>query len=217
MAIKKPIAKKPATAKDALKNLTVPVLRAKAKRAGIKLSRMDGSSKTKGQLVLALDKLPKKAPAKRKPAKAQTGTSSALYDKRRPALAPGKRISASGNKYTERRANRSDMNRKQMLGHTLKSYEDMEYSKQLAETIISDYLNYNPNADIFDSFNEVIDNYAIYYQDQMKVVSDLQYFDWKNNELGIEVTNIGQVAYLALSELWPDVERIIKKTWKKPK
>ena len=60
--------------------------------------------------------------------------------------------------------------------------------------------------DFGDAFNEVIDSYAIYYTDQLDVIRDLQYYDWRNNDLGIDVTNIGQVAYLALNELYGDVE-----------
>jgi hypothetical protein len=112
-----------ATKKDALKKLTVPTLRAKAKRAGIKLSKTDGSQKTKAQLVLALDKVPtpKKKVATRKPgpgrkpaSTTQVGTSNTRRDKLKQALAPGKRVSKTGRTYYERRANRSDKG--QLLG-----------------------------------------------------------------------------------------------------
>lgn len=56
----------------------------------------------------------KKAPAKKVAAKKatrayQTGSSNKLYDSRKKAQGPGKRVSASGNVYYERRKNRSDM------------------------------------------------------------------------------------------------------------
>jgi hypothetical protein len=118
MAVKKTTTRKAtpkkavATKKDALKKLTVPNLREKAKRAGIKLSKTDGSQKTKAQLVLALDKVPtprKKATTRRKPATGQTGTSNKRFDMLKRALKPGRRISKTGRPYTERRANRSDV------------------------------------------------------------------------------------------------------------
>jgi hypothetical protein len=111
MAVKKTTTRKATPKKDALKKLTVPALREKAKRAGIKLSKTDGSQKTKAQLVLALDKVPtpkKKTTTRRKPATGQTGASNKLFDKRKQALAPGKRVSKTGRTYYERRANRSD-------------------------------------------------------------------------------------------------------------
>lgn len=123
MPVKKTTPKAAATKKDALKKLTVPALRAKAKRAGIKLSKTDGSQKTKAQLVLALDKVPapKKKPATRKPgpgrkpaSATQVGTSNTRRDKLKQALAPGKRVSKNGRTYYERRANRSDKG--QLLG-----------------------------------------------------------------------------------------------------
>ena len=43
-----------------------------------------------------------------KPTSRQTGTSNKVKDVKRKALAPGKRKSATGKSYTERRANRSD-------------------------------------------------------------------------------------------------------------
>ena len=121
MPIKKTLPKAAATKKDALKKLTVPALRAKAKRAGIRLSKTDGSQKTKAQLVLALDKVPapkKKATTRRKlvdPYKPLiTGPTDKFKDIKREALKPGKRVSKTGRVYYERRANRSDVS--QFLG-----------------------------------------------------------------------------------------------------
>lgn len=42
----------------------------------------------------------------------QTGKTNLESDAKRAALPPGRRISASGKKYTETRRNRSDLNRK---------------------------------------------------------------------------------------------------------
>jgi hypothetical protein len=40
---------------------------------------------------------------------------------------------------------------------------------------------------------------------------DLGFWNWEDNDLGMEVTNIGQVAYLALNELAGDVENYVNK------
>jgi hypothetical protein len=50
-----------------------------------------------------------KKPAAKKATTYQTGTSNNLYDKMKKAKGPGKRVSADGNVYYERRKNRSDM------------------------------------------------------------------------------------------------------------
>ena len=47
--------------------------------------------------------------------KRQTGTSVRKVDKARTAMPPGRRLSASGKKYTENRRNRSDKNPKTRL------------------------------------------------------------------------------------------------------
>jgi hypothetical protein len=54
----------------------------------------------------------KKAPARKRK---QTGTSNKLFDKQRKAKPVGKRTSASGQEYTETRANRSDVDRRKRL------------------------------------------------------------------------------------------------------
>jgi len=118
MPIKKITTRKVTPKKDALKKLTVPALRAKAKRAGIKLSKTDGSPKTKAQLILALDKMPtprkkettRKPSLGRKPASTkQTGTTNFRRDAQRQAEPPGKRLSKNEHVYYERRKNRSDI------------------------------------------------------------------------------------------------------------
>lgn len=73
----------------------------------------------------------KKAPAKRKPqakkktgtkrprtikvSRTQTGSTTRVVDKKPGALPPGRRISKSGKKYTERRRNRSDKSKEKGL------------------------------------------------------------------------------------------------------
>ena len=53
-------------------------------------------------------KIPVQLSEKKKAKNYQTGSSNRASDKQRKAKAPGKRISATGRPYTERRANRSD-------------------------------------------------------------------------------------------------------------
>lgn len=213
MPIKKTTTKAAATKKDALKKLTVPALRAKAKRAGIRLSKTDGSQKTKAQLVLALDKVPapkKKATTRktslaRKPASTKmTGRSNYARDAVRPALPPGKRVSAKGRVYYERRENRSDY--KQTGGRPLLGDKTPNmYIDELVYFLWTDYYSHDRQTDFFEAISQIIDGMVTYYSDAGQIVFDLKYFDWSENELGLEPTNISQVAYLALMELQYDV------------
>jgi len=203
-------AKKPAVLgpKAKLMKLAITTLRNKAKKLGIS----DVAKRTKENLVQSIilgearkkrgTAAGKKATAKRKVSSTrQTGSSSAAKDRARKALAPGRRVSKSGSVYYERRKNRSDK-AGQLMGGSARSYIE-----DIGDQILNDY---GRGVDFNDAFNEVIDNYAIYYKDQLDVIRDLQYYDWKNNDLGIEVTNIGQVAYLALYELYGDVESYVE-------
>jgi hypothetical protein len=213
-AAKKPAAKKPAVLgpKAKLMKLLVGTLRNKAKKLGIS----DVAKRTKENLAQSImlaearkkrgTTLGKKATAKKaastRGADRQTkGTpnDSIKADRKRTALAPGRRVSKSGNVYSERRRDRSDKPG-QLSGEFM---TEMDYIMDIGDRILNDY---GKAVDFSDAFNEVIDSYAIYYTDQLDVIRNLRYFDWKNNDLGIDVTNIGQVAYLALNELYGDVE-----------
>jgi len=123
-----PIKKKPAAAKKPavlgpkakLMKLAVTTLRNKAKRLGVS----DVSKRTKENLVQSIilgearkkrgTASGKKATAKRtmsagvRQSTRQTGTSKLTRDLNKRALAPGRRVSATGNVYYERRKNRSD-------------------------------------------------------------------------------------------------------------
>lgn len=210
-AAKKPAALGP---KAKLMKLAVTTLRNKAKKLGVS----DVAKRTKENLVQSIilgearkkrgTAAGKKATAKKRTMSAgvrqstrQTGTSKTTRDFKKPALAPGRRTSKAGNVYYERRKNRSDKPG-QLMGGSARSYIE-----DIGDQILNDY---GRGVDFNDAFNEVIDNYAIYYKDQLDVIRDLQYYDWKNNDLGIEVTNIGQVAYLALYELYGDVESYVE-------
>lgn len=65
-------------------------------------------AKARAKAAKAKKPAAKKAAAK-KATTYQTGTSNKLYDKMKKAKGPGKRVSADGNVYYERRKNRSDM------------------------------------------------------------------------------------------------------------
>jgi len=220
-AAKKPAAKKPAVLgpKAKLMKQLVSTLRNKAKKLGIS----DVSKRTKENLAQSImlaearkkkgTTLGKKATAKKKLVSTRgadrqtTGTpnDSIKADRKRKALAPGKRVSKSGNVYYERRRDRSDKPG-QLLGST-----ERDYIEDIGDRIITDYLAYDENADFGEAFNEIIDSYEVYYAQQWKVVNDLGYYDWSDNDLGLEPKNVGEVMYLALNELYGDVERYVEK------
>jgi len=93
--------KKPSAKQLAARAKFVKMVRAKAAKSKA------AKNKTVGKIVKK--KTVKKA-AKKKVIK-QTGTSNKVYDKRKQANKPGKRISKKGNVYYENRENRSDKGR----------------------------------------------------------------------------------------------------------
>lgn len=113
-------AKKPVLGPKAkLMKLAVTTLRNKAKKLGVS----DVSKRTKENLVQSIilgearkkrgTAAGKKATAKRamagvRQSTRQTGSSKTIRDLKKRALAPGRRVSAAGNVYYERRKNRSD-------------------------------------------------------------------------------------------------------------
>lgn len=214
-----PIKKKTTAAKKSavlgpkakLMKLAVTTLRNKAKKLGIS----DVAKRTKENLVQSIilgearkkrgTAAGKKATAKRKLSSTrQTGSSSAAKDRARKALPPGRRVSKSGSVYYERRKNRSDK-AGQLMGGSKR-----DYIEDIGDRIINDYLKYDENYDFGDAFNEVIDSYEVYYNKQWKVVYDLGYYDWSDNDLGIEPKDVSQVMYLALYELYGDVESYVE-------
>jgi len=123
MPIKKKVPVKKAAVKKVvigpkakLMKLAVTTLRTKAKRLGVS----DVTKRTKENLAQSIilgearkkrgTAAGKKATAKRavSPTR-QTGTSNLVRDRMKEALPPGRRVSAAGRTYTERRKNRSDM------------------------------------------------------------------------------------------------------------
>ena len=203
--------------KAKLMKLSVVTLRKKAKALNIS----DISGRTKENLVqsIMISEARKKGAAKRKTATKQgslfratrvsrsgeqSGRSDIVRDGMRRAMRPGKRLSRTGKVYYERRANRSDMNPnvKPMLGGAKSTGG---YVDELVSILWMDYFQYDPETEFNDAFHEVIDSMVIYYSDSIKIINDLQYFDWRDNDLGIEATNVSQVAYLALNELYGQV------------
>jgi hypothetical protein len=85
-----------------------------------------------------------------------------------------------------------------------------DYIEDIGNYIINNYFKYDENYDFGDAFNETIDSYEVYYNKQWKVVYDLGYYDWSDNDLGIQPTDVGQVMYLALNELYGDVESYVE-------
>lgn len=216
-AAKKPAAKKPAVLgpKAKLMKLLVGTLRTKAKKLGIS----DVSKRTKenlAQSIMLAEARKKRGTAMGKKATAKKAASTRGADRQTPgtpnnsikrdanktAMAPGRRTSKSGNVYSERRRDRSDK-RGQLLGST-----ERDYIEDIGDRILNDY---GTDIDFGDAFNEIIDSYEVYYVQQWKVVNDLGYYDWSDNDLGLEPKNVGQVMYLALNELYGDVFSYVEK------
>ena len=216
-AAKKPAAKKPAVLgpKAKLMKLLVGTLRNKAKKLGIS----DVSKRTKenlAQSIMLAEARKKRGTAMGKKATAKKAASTRGADRQTPgtpnnsikrdaqkkAFAPGRRTSKSGNVYSERRRDRSDK-RGQLLGST-----ERDYIEDIGDRILNDY---GTDIDFGDAFNEIIDSYEVYYVQQWKVVNDLGYYNWEDNDLGLEPKNVGQVMYLALNELYGDVFSYVEK------
>lgn len=204
--------------KEKLAALKVEQLKPKAKRLGVKLTNPSGNAKTKAQLINAIVKAEEKKPAAKKPAAKRRVVKKGLApvvgaskrrDSKRQALPPGRRVSKGGKVYYERRANRADAAQGAAKGQMLGGMLKRDYIKDLGDRIINDYFKYDENTDFGDAFMEVIDSYAVYYNEQWQVVRDLGYYNWEDNDLGIQPTDVGQVCYLALNELYGDVERYV--------
>ena len=93
--------KQPNVTKESLGRLSVDKLKAAAKKLGVKLiDPKTNKAKTKVQLVNGvLMKI------------RLTGKSNTVLDSKRRAKPPGRRVSASGRVYTEKRTNRADLKR----------------------------------------------------------------------------------------------------------
>jgi hypothetical protein len=169
-AAKKPAAKKPAVLgpKAKLMKLLVGTLRNKAKKLGIS----DVSKRTKENLAQSImlaearkkrgTAMGKKATAKKKLVSTRgadrqtpgTPNDSIKADRKRTALAPGRRVSKSGNVYSERRRDRSDKPG-QLAGEKYNGWTNYETWKYNLELLDQDYFR------------------VLFYDDQFTEVSDL--------------------------------------------
>jgi len=177
-------------------NLVQSIMITESRKKGGKTSAV---RKTTGQTALRLTRSGE-----------QTGRSDTARDEVKRALAPGKRLSRNNKVYYERRRNRSDVP-PTMLGASRGIVQD------LAFRIYDDYYQYDNDFDFSEAFSEVIDGYAVYYSEAMDVIRELGYYNWEDNDLGIQPTNINQVAYLALYELEGDVYSEVQKKIKSGK
>jgi hypothetical protein len=84
----------------------------------------------------------------------------------------------------------------------LKEFNKYQFSRDVESEIKDAILDREITEDyeIDERINQLIDDANIYYYNSALIVLDCNYWDWANNELGIEVTNISQVGYLALYE-----------------
>lgn len=106
-----PVKKKPTAKQLAARKKFVEMVRARAKAKKIASPHKDTKSHNVNVKVVS--------GMKKKSEKRQTGTSVKSKDKLYKALPPGKRISASGRTYYERRANRSDKGKLLGIGRTI--------------------------------------------------------------------------------------------------
>jgi hypothetical protein len=158
-------------------------LQARARRAGIK-----GYSKmTVAQLQKAIASAAKRKPKKKAaPKRAAVKRSST---RRKPMAARGSMT-----------AKRSSTRRKPMGAHP--EFNKYEFARNLESEIKDAILDGDITQDyeIDERINQEIDNAVIYYYESCLILIACTYYDWADNELGIEVTNVTQAAYLALYE-----------------
>lgn len=115
------------TEKEKLQAKTVDQLKRYAKKVGAKIVTPEGKAKTKDQLVNSIvmkERLSGKSMGAKPKSTKQTGKSDTARDFVRYAKAPGKRTSAKGKTYYERRANRSDKPG-QLLGQKVQDYRSI--------------------------------------------------------------------------------------------
>lgn len=128
------------------------------------------------------------------------GPYSRARDAQRRAKPPGKRFGPAGNIYYERRRNRSDVDRKQMLGANYGDDEVVNLAnlKLDAMQAAADAEKYGESKS--DAVFYWIDGNVIYSKDAWDLAYALSSYmgDWDKNELGIEIKDIHQLAYVSL-------------------
>ena len=114
------------TEKEKLQAKTVDQLKRYAKKVGAKIVTPEGKAKTKDQLVNSIVMKQRLGGLGER----QTGVTNKYVDIKRKAKAPGKRTSAKGKTYTERRANRSDQPGQMLGAKTVKAVTPQDYAKR---------------------------------------------------------------------------------------
>lgn len=114
------------TEKEKLQAKTVDQLKRYAKKVGAKIVTPEGKAKTKDQLVNSIVMKQRLGGLGER----QTGVTNKYVDIKRKAKAPGKRTSAKGKTYTERRANRSDKPGQMLGAKTVKAVTPQDYAKR---------------------------------------------------------------------------------------
>lgn len=164
------------------------------------------SSMNKAQLQAAVDrakassmKFPARKKKKLSPTR-QEGSSNPVYDRRRKALPPGKRVSKkTGNVYYERRRNRSDR-----PGQLLGNYSAYpEYEKEHLEDAMTHIEEMVADGnDVYDAIHDYIELQLIYNYSQDGIIENLARYmpdDWSDTEFG-PLKNKAQLAYVTLHE-----------------
>jgi len=114
------------TEKEKLQAKTVDQLKRYAKKVGAKIVTPDGKAKSKEQLVNSIVMKQRLGGLGER----QTGATNKRVDVKRKAKAPGKRTSASGKTYYERRKNRTDKPGSMLGAKTVKAVTPQDYAKR---------------------------------------------------------------------------------------
>jgi hypothetical protein len=182
-------AKKPVLGPKAkLMKLAVTTLRNKAKALGVS----DVSKRTKENLVQSIilgearkkrgTAAGKKATAKRavsgvRQSTRQTGSSKTIRDLKKRALAPGRRVSAAGNVYYERRKNRSDKPG-QLAGEKYQGWTNYWTWKYNLELLNEEYWRNLIDDAEFDNVYELAQALEFYANEEAALVSPDWAQDW---------------------------------------
>ena len=119
------------TEKEKLQAKTVDQLKRYAKKVGAKIVTPDGKAKSKEQLVNSIVMKQRLGGLGER----QTGATNKRVDVKRKAKAPGKRTSASGKTYYERRKNRTDKSGS-MLGTNNNRLQKLRKEKWTTSTLL---------------------------------------------------------------------------------
>ena len=89
----------------------------------------------------------------------------------------------------------------------MKSFNKYSYVRNLIENIktdvdVEDKFEDEVYEDVVDYIRQDIDNACIYYADCFAIIAELNFtsFAAEDNDMGIEITNVSQAAFVALEE-----------------